>query len=1486
MALLLILVLAPAALATVRDEPVTMVIIDPPGDLASGESHIMTLRFEAFRPASVEAIKVLGQGWSVATLGDPGALFMTTGESQDVRMEVTPIDPEEPLEIQYRADDRDHRVSFDPRATGWKPGVTEHRGDAPPRLPSTRNFARPEPYPPTPSLAEQDPRFAVGKMNPEMTTTSIRVTGRVIHSRQRVIGGQMDDRIDIGADGATVRIFDWNNYLDLELTSVVTDEAGYFDVTFDWYTWPGSDTYPDLFVRIEASSGVAIVHPPNNANAFRWDTDIYHNFNGTLLGIGEHGVFFDEPALQILTSLTRTWRWFLDESGRDAPLVGVSWPDGDTSAWYSTPSGTMHISSGRSWREDTHSHEYGHHIQYHFIDLPTPDYCNGICDDPGRCSHCSWCEENPRDAWSEGFANWIADATTLHWDTEYEAPPQYHRYSDTVGKCSEDGLYNDAWSTEGAFQALLHDIQDYSMDDDPIAEGFHDRLYLGTEEILFIHLETDYWSKSAENFIEKFMFFYPEYSARLWEVARNCGFTGIDTEPPITPTPTASHNGTPSPDATITINWPEGFDLLSGIGGYSFELSQNTYIEPSSTFYDRDSYFREFTSQVLTPGTYYFTLRAFDREGLPDDGYKLIGPLVIRAAEPGDLEPYADGGWDYPVIPRSDHDSGGYVQAQTGLISRDTYWNLDIINNGDIDIPAGTFSAILVDGGIKAGSYAPIIYAHGDEDWNTNMGPIPLQGGRHTFEGQADYYGVEPEADEANNDWAKQWIWAPTVFAGSPNLDRASPPLRDGGWDAIQSGTIWYNCDGLRFVSGTADNFIGIVMWPDDSLNNYDLRLHEPATGSVSGFGGNLGFSTRPNRCIDAVLVNTRNKPQLLHDVGVLNTGSNLGEGYHSEIVYADDLTLNTPLNSTLLPDEAMRLFMFEITSIDAHSIQFNVDTFWNQNRVYLTYYDQDFVTGDLLAYTEVAVADTTGYVQLDLLVHPGLHTIAVWRDPRDGPLTTRNFTLVVGQPPPDLTSRQPTGWDAAIVPRPGPDATQSWAALPASLPGDVPSTYLNYSFMNASLGASPGFPTSVYVDGVTKHTTNVTSLPANLGLNVLPQTGYEVSGGRHMVTLRCDFNQEVNELIETNNGYGTQYIWEPVPLVLDTPQVRPEPGYRTAFWEYASSEHALWYNCDGVRTPLFQPSGDQGYWGVVATLPASDSDVDLRLHDVSAGITDGFDAPLVSSTWPPSNSDFILMNFNITSTRQFDTGILRTPASKDDPFKVVTAQSQFHGSDPDGEFGPFHLPTTALVALHEFQFTGTGIGHYEAGLISEGSVADLGLSLYGPDQSSYGKSNVFNDGVSDPAMAWIEPAGTEEWFDFIVDTPGYYCLAVWKVGSGDADLAADYLLRVQPVTPAGIGDSDLPPRSTRLAGVYPNPFNPQTTVAFELAAPERVSLRVYDLRGRQVKVLADEHLSAGRHERTWDGRDASGRTVASGSYLVRMTAGATTQTVRANMLK
>lgn len=68
-----------------------------------------------------------------------------------------------------------------------------------------------------------------------------------------------------------------------------------------------------------------------------------------------------------------------------------------------------------------------------------------------------------------------------------------------------------------------------------------------------------------------------------------------------------------------------------------------------------------------------------------------------------------------------------------------------------------------------------------------------------------------------------------------------------------------------------------------------------------------------------------------------------------------------------------------------------------------------------------------------------------------------------------------------------------------------------------------------------------------------------------------------------------------------------------------------------------------------------------------------------------------------------------------------------------------------------------------------------------------------------------------------------------------------------------------------------PNPFNPQTTVSFDLPHPSAVDVAVYDVGGRRVRRLVAGLQPAGRTAVTWDGRDDGGRSLASGVYLVRL---------------
>ncbi len=67
----------------------------------------------------------------------------------------------------------------------------------------------------------------------------------------------------------------------------------------------------------------------------------------------------------------------------------------------------------------------------------------------------------------------------------------------------------------------------------------------------------------------------------------------------------------------------------------------------------------------------------------------------------------------------------------------------------------------------------------------------------------------------------------------------------------------------------------------------------------------------------------------------------------------------------------------------------------------------------------------------------------------------------------------------------------------------------------------------------------------------------------------------------------------------------------------------------------------------------------------------------------------------------------------------------------------------------------------------------------------------------------------------------------------------------------------------------YPNPFNPSTTIQYALPLNKRVTLRIYNLMGQVVRTLVDNELqNVGRHTVTWDGRDAKGYQVATGTYI------------------
>ena len=145
--------------------------------------------------------------------------------------------------------------------------------------------------------------------------------------------------------------------------------------------------------------------------------------------------------------------------------------------------------------------------------------------------------------------------------------------------------------------------------------------------------------------------------------------------------------------------------------------------------------------------------------------------------------------------------------------------------------------------------------------------------------------------------------------------------------------------------------------------------------------------------------------------------------------------------------------------------------------------------------------------------------------------------------------------------------------------------------------------------------------------------------------------------------------------------------------------------------------------------------------------------------------------------------------------------------------------------------------------------------------------------------------------------TDGVYSVSFSPDGttlaSGSADstiLLWDMAPYITPSAPKATYASPLPAQTALLAN-YPNPFNPETWIPFQLHAPAPVRLSIYDVRGALVREIDLGHRAAGRYLTSagavhWDGRDQMGQRVASGVYLYRLQAGPIAQVRKMLLVK
>jgi hypothetical protein len=160
------------------------------------------------------------------------------------------------------------------------------------------------------------------------------------------------------------------------------------------------------------------------------------------------------------------------------------------------------------------------------------------------------------------------------------------------------------------------------------------------------------------------------------------------------------------------------------------------------------------------------------------------------------------------------------------------------------------------------------------------------------------------------------------------------------------------------------------------------------------------------------------------------------------------------------------------------------------------------------------------------------------------------------------------------------------------------------------------------------------------------------------------------------------------------------------------------------------------------------------------------------------------------------------------------------------------------------------------------GTETPLVYAATDPTNSIQQFPGIVHDGIAELYVTWTDerlPASIGKNKD-----------AFYKVGTGFV---------------TAVGNSGAP-AVARLLRNYPNPFNPSTKIHFTLNHDGQALLRAFDARGRLVRTLVDSFVAAGSRTVEWDGKDDRGVTLASGTYFLRLEAGADFQTRSVTLLK
>jgi|GEM_PF-4731315 len=443
-----------------------------------------------------------------------------------------------------------------------------------------------------------------------------------------------------------------------------------------------------------------------------------------------------------------------------------------------------------------------------------------------------------------------------------------------------------------------------------------------------------------------------------------------------------------------------------------------------------------------------------------------------------------------------------------------------------------------------------------------------------------------------------------------------------------------------------------------------------------------------------------------------------------------------------------------------------------------------------------------------------------------------------------NITTLPPEGWTFSIIPKDAPNAVLNDVPPSPILPGNG-LTYLNWTFTQAGPHPVPETAARLFLDNQPTLGQTLRDGADPSVYQLLNQGPVVIRGGRHGLHVEVDYDDVVPESDEFDNVVAEQWVWSPLSLVKQEPQLRALPPDPIGFVQP---------NADG-----FMFTRNPTYAWVVSAAPRNTTgdDYDLFVYDDYSSSTAGFSNLRQISNWPEQYTDFVVGHYSGTPSTLFPAVVRFSASGGGGDFGMEWTDAEGRNAGTMGSFSNQVLDQDRLADVYE-------------AYLSRGETCTFVLArTSGSDDISFEifpgfTGGIYGHGTGTPPSP-ISP--TNDALTYTASETGWHPIVVYRP-TGTPPNPISYNFSWSPGT-VGVSDGTVVPASFRFGGAMPNPVRAATAFAFSLPTAGRITLDVFDVAGRKVSTLVNETLGAGEYRWPWNPHATP---LGAGIYFVRLT--------------